>query len=256
MATGDSGDQLGRLKSYLPPWFGDTFPVLSAVLSAIAGVKGFLYQLIAFAALQARLATASGGFLDLAAVDFFGTGTTRRPGQSDASFRNLIIVNLFRERATRRAIEQVLIDLTGREPIIFEPARVQDTGAYNCPSLGYGVAGGYGSMLMPYQALVTAYRPSGSGIPSVAGYGISAGGYSTPSQAEYASLSMVTDTITDDDIYDAVSGVKVYGTTVWVRIGNSYSLGPTPPDFTLFVGNRPLHFGSSATPIRLIGWNL
>lgn len=237
MATGDAPDQLGRLKSVLPPWFADANPIRDALLQGFAVVQTFLYGLIVYARLQTRIRTATGGWLDLIAEDFFGSTVRRVPTQSDASFLNEIVVNLFRERGTRRSVVQVLTDLTGTPPSIFEPARPQDTGGYGCPSLGYGAAGAYGSLLIPYQAFVIAYRPLGSGIPNVAGYGIPTGAYGTASRAEYADLSEIKDTITDAQIYAAVESVKPVGTILWVMIQNG------PPTFlSLALGSGTVLF--------------
>lgn len=220
MAIGDQNDILKRLKSTLPRWFSDTTPILDAVLSGWAAAWSFLYSLYAYAKQQTRILTATDGWLDMIAGDFFGTSLVRKANQSDASFRARIIINMFRERATRNAITRILKDLTGRTPIIIEPQRPADTGAYGAPNCGYGAAGAYGSILLPAQAFVIAYRPVGSGIPNVAGYGISTGGYGQASQAEYASQSMVLDTVSDADIYAAVDSVKPAGTTLWTRINS------------------------------------
>jgi hypothetical protein len=136
-------------------------------------------------------------------------------------------MNLFRERGTRYAIHRVLEDLTGRTPKIFEPTRPADTGGYGEPrGLAYGVAGGYGSLLLPYQGFVVAYRPTGTGIPNVAGYGLAnygttsggPGGYGVASQIQYASLDMIQGAITDDDIYAAIDSVNPAGIIAWTRI--------------------------------------
>jgi len=96
-----------------------------------------------------------------------------------------------------------------------------DTGAYRAPNCGYGVAGAYGSIVLPYQAFVIAYRPvSSAGIANVSGYSISTGGYGQPSQAEYASMSMVTGGVADADIFAAIDAVKPAGTIIWTRISN------------------------------------
>jgi len=226
------------------------------VLTGIAGTQAFLYDLIAFAKLQTRIKTATGGWLDLIAVDFFGADAVRGAGQSDASLRSEILVNLFRERGTRAGLEKVLLDLTGNEPTIFEPARVQDTGAYRGPSRGYGVAGPYGSVRLPFQAFVTAYLPLGSGIPNVSGYRMPAGGYGVPSRLEYASLDVIADAVRDSDIFAAVDGVKPIATTVWVNIGNGTGRLTIVPDFSLIVGGKPVRLGSSGAHIRLLGLNL
>jgi hypothetical protein len=84
----------------------------------------------------------------------------------------------------------------------------------------YSQSGGYGSLMLPCQAFVTAYRPASSGIPNVAGYGISTGAYTTPSQSEYASLAMVQGAVQDADIYAALDSIKAAGTTLWTRISS------------------------------------
>jgi hypothetical protein len=218
--TGDQPDVFARLKSVLPRWFGDNTPYLDALMQGFAQAGAYAYSLYLYAKLQTRILTATDGWLDMIAADFFGAALVRSANQSDASFRARIIINILRERGTRNAINKVLIDLTGRAPIIVEPTRPNDTGAYGAPNSGYGVAGAYGSVLLPYQAFVTAFRPLGSGIPYVAGYGVSTGAYSTPSRAEYAPLSSVLNTISDADIYAAMDSVKVAGTTVWTRISS------------------------------------
>lgn len=229
--TGDQADIFARLKAILPArWFGspsDSVPILDAVLQGIASVLAFAYSLYAYAKLQTRIMTATGGYLDLIAADFFGTDLLRGTGQSDASYRALILANLFREKATRNAVVRALTDLTGIAPLIVEPRRPLDTGAYGISISGYGAAGAYGSMVLPFQAFVTAYRPhSDVGLASVAGYGISTGGYSEPSQAEYADSNALLNGVTDADIFAAVDAVRPAATIVWTRITNQ----TTQPD--------------------------
>lgn len=224
--TGDQQDIFTRIKSLLPRWYGDITPLLDGLIQGLAWAGSFIYSLYAYAKLQTRIKTATEGWLDMIAADFFGSTLVRSINQSDTAFRARIIVNLFRERATRAGIVSVLKDLTGRAPIIFEPLRPADTGAYSAPNSGYGAAGGYGSVLLPFQAFVTALRPIGSGIPLVAGYGLAnygatnggPGGYGTASIIEYGSLDMVKDSISDADIYAAVDSVKPAATIVWTRI--------------------------------------
>jgi hypothetical protein len=465
MATGDQDDILTRLKALLPPtWFGDSHPFITAILTACAQALTWCYSLYVYAKLQTRINTATDGWLDLIAYDFFGNNYGRSAGQSDDVFRNGIKINLFRERGTRHSVQKILEDLTGNTPFIFEPQRPLDTGAYGAAvavtrssigsyvdtqgiirsaaantvrydanpydtslnglmieessanqitqsqafslwttlassvnmgypspdggnnayklnatattaqhelstglasstfttgqyyvttiyakaaersvlqiywfggtagmssnyanfdlssgisqgtcygvymsrlangwfrciavetingaatsrscalslatnindgrrptnigtgtdglyifgaqlevgsqpssyiqtvgsiasrdadnllnnmttnstfSGGYGLTGGYGSQLIPYQAFITAYRPSGSGIPYVAGYSSTPSGYSIASRGEYASQSMLTGSVTDAQIYAAVASVKMEGTIAWVKI--------------------------------------
>jgi hypothetical protein len=221
MSTGDRPDLLARIQALLPRgWFGDSPSILTALLTGFAAIYSSLYTVLSHARLQMRIATSVDGFLDVVSADFFGASLPRKANESDTAFRNRITVNLFRERATRKAIIQVLTTLTGRAPTIVEPERPADTGAYSVPTSGYGVAGAYGSMLLAYQAFVTAYRPIGAGIPFVAGYGSSPSGYSIASRGEYASLSMVITAVSDADIASAVASVIPIGTIAWLRISS------------------------------------
>jgi len=132
MAKGDQQDLYQRLRAQLPPWFGDaaSSPILNGLLQGLAYGWAYFYALLVYARLQTRIKTATDGWLDMIASDFFGLTLQRKTGQSDASFRANIVANLFRERGTRNAIIKVLTDLTGRPPTIIEPSRPMDTGVY------------------------------------------------------------------------------------------------------------------------------
>jgi hypothetical protein len=221
MATGDQTDFVARLKAVLPGgWFRDATPILDGVLNGIAWALSLVYGLAAYARLQTRIGTATDGFLDLISLDFFGSKLPRKPQEMDSAFRARILSQLFLEKATRRGLIRVLQLLTGRTPLVFEPARIADTGAYSTNTMGYGVAGAYGSLALPFQAFVMAYRPTGQGIPFVGGYGSSVGAYSTPSQLEYANPSLIQGVVQDADIYAAIDAVKPAGTIIWTRISS------------------------------------
>ena len=212
---GDAQDMLARLKSVLPArWHGEANPVLEAVLAGLADGWAWLHDMLATVRAQARIATAIGAMLDLIAGDFFGPRLRRRRAQGDAAFRAAILRELLRDRATRPALVAALQDLTGRTPAVFEPRRPADTGAWGM-ALGYGVAGGWGSLALPYQCFVTARRPHGSGIAGIAGWG--SGGWGTGASA-WASLAMIAGQITDTDILGAVAAAMPAAATAWVRI--------------------------------------
>lgn len=215
--TGDPQDIVARLKSVLPArWFGDSTPVLDALLSGLAAAWSWLYQLLAYARLQTRIATATDDWLDRIAADFFGPRLARRTNEDDDDFRHRILLEIKRPRATRPALIQALTDLTGRPPSIFEPARPADTGAYNL-ALGYGAAGGWGSLSLPCQFFVTAYRPRDSGIAAIPGYG--AGGWNQSASA-WASLGMIQGQVTDPDIFATIADTLPAGITAWSRISS------------------------------------
>ncbi len=210
---------LARLASLLPlRWFPDTTPVLSSLLAGLADGWAWLYTMLGYAQLQTRIATASDTFLDLVSQDCFGGSLPRRLGESDASFRARIRSELLRNRATRAALISVLTDLTGRTPVVFEPARPADTGAYGI-ALGYGVAGGWGSLALPFQSFVTAFRPLGVGVPNVAGWGVGAGGWGAGT-IEYASTPMVEAQVADTDITTAIARTVPVAATAWTRISD------------------------------------
>lgn len=220
MATGDQDDMLRRLRSALPRgWFSDSAPVLDAVLSGFAAVAAHVYAFLLYVKRQSRIKTASDGWLDLLAFDFFGLRFRRYPGESDHSFRHRVIDEILRPRATREGIIRAVRDLTGRDPEFFEPANPSDCGGYGMArAMGYNMAGRYGSLMLPYQAFVVAYRPAGLGVPMVAGYGTGAGGLTVGGHIEYVGQSMIAGPVTDADIYRTISETKAAGTVIWTSI--------------------------------------
>lgn len=222
---GDQQDMLTRLRAVLPMrWFPDRATVLEGLLSGLASCWSWAYQQLQYVKAQTRLGTATDVWLDVAAWDFLGDRLIRRRGQSDSAFRARVRLELFRERGTRGAIISVLRDLTGRDPSVFEPARSTDTGGYASLAgagggVSYGLAGGLGSMSLPFQCFITAYRPTGSGIALVSGWGDLGGGY-CQGTIEYASLDMVQGQVTDQDIYAAVASVLPIAAIGWTRITN------------------------------------
>ena len=223
--TGDQQDITGRLQAVLPThWFPDSAPILEGVLSGLASGWASIYGLLQYVKAQTRIGTASDIWLDVIALDFFGSRIVRLTNQSDDAFRNRILSEIFRERGTRAAVISALQDLTGRPPIVFEPARSTDTGGYTTLTGGgggvaYGVAGGWGSLSLPYQSFITAYRPIGTGIATVGGWGDPAGGYGVGA-FEYANLDMIQGQVTDDAIYAAVADVLPVATIGWTSIVN------------------------------------
>jgi hypothetical protein len=114
-------------------------------------------------------------------------------------------------------MSQVLFDLTGRWPLIIEPAKPDDCGCLGL-TLGLGVAGPLGSTSCPYQAFVTAYRPIGNGAANWPGIATNWFGLSTTSALLPA--TQLFPQVSDADIVAAIEATKVYGTTIWYRITN------------------------------------
>jgi hypothetical protein len=221
--TGDQQDMLARLRGVLPTyWFPDSAPLLDAVLNGLASTWSWICSILQYVRAQTRIATATDVWLDVIALDFFGDGLARWPNQEDSVFRGRIQRNLFRERGTRAGVIAALQDLTGQAPIVFEPARATDTGGYGsliypATGLAYGAAGGWGSMALPFQCFITAYRPLNTGIAFVSGWGGDGGGYGEGA-LEYAGLDMVQGQVTDDIIYAAVAEVLPVSSIGWTNI--------------------------------------
>ncbi len=212
-------DFIARLQALLPlRWFAGSAPLLTALLGGLSEGWAWLYAMLGYAKVQTRIATASDSFLDLIAGDFFAASLPRRFGEADAAFRARIQHELLRPRATRAALASELLALTGRAPVIFEPARPADTGAWGM-ALGYGAAGGWGSLALPFQCFVTAYRPTISGVPLAGGYGSGAGGFGAGA-LQYVSPAMVQSQVSDADILAAIASTMPVAAAAWTRIAN------------------------------------
>lgn len=228
MATGDTNDVTSRLKSYMPRgWFGDwtSAPIISAVLTGIGSVLSVSYTLIMFVRAQTRLQTSVSGWIDLWAYDFLGYSLPRKLGEVDAAYIARIKIAIFQPRGTRPAMMNVLTHLTGRAPIIFEPARPLDSGCFG-KNQGvasfFGVAR-FGSIAAPFSCLITAYRAQITGGSAGAAYNNAAAwsAFNTPlSHSYYGSLAAEVSTATDTDILNAINATRPIATNVGVYISN------------------------------------
>lgn len=234
MATGDQNDMLARLQATLPAgWFSQASPVLDATLAGFASGWALLYTQQQYVALQTRIATATDVNLDMVAADYFGAWPVRALGENDQSFRARVQAELLAPRGTRAALLQNLTALTGKTPLIFEPANAADTGAYGgradrkWQGLAYGQAGGWGSLALPFQCFVTAFRASAGGIANVAGYRMGAGGYGVGA-IQYVTLDMVQSAVTDDDIIAEIATTIPTGSIAWSNIGGPAMGGIAP----------------------------
>jgi len=227
--TGDQSDMQARLLSALPNgWFADEAPILSGLLSGLASAWAWLYSLLAYVRLQTRIATASDGWLDIIARDYGGPALARQAGETDAAFRARINRNLQALRGTRAALITAITDLTGRTPVVFEPAYPPDTGGLGTIGLGWNTTGGWGNLDLPYQCFVTAYRPAGGGIADSGGWGdlaasgtpnLALGGWGTGA-LQYGNASLIEGQITDPQIYATISSYMPAATIAWTALSD------------------------------------
>jgi hypothetical protein len=143
VATGDPGDIRARLKSVLPAgWFEEAgatsgtsaspTPILDAMLAGFGAVLSWAWGLLSYARAQTRLGTASDGWLELAAQDYFGEGNFPRfAGESDPAYAARILANLLPQADTRAALSAAIAAVTGRAPRITELWRPLDTGCWD-----------------------------------------------------------------------------------------------------------------------------
>ena len=207
-----AGDMQLRLRRMLPArWWADEAPVLDGLLLGLGTALAAIYGLIAYARQQTRLATATAPWLDLAMQDFLGGRLPRRPQETDDAFRVRLLAAMQRPRATRGAVEQAVLRVTGGTPWMFEPRRPADTGAWNLGCLGYGTAGGWGSLGLPAQVFVVVERPRGTGCALLAGYGT--GGIVT-----YAGLAQIGAQVPDAEIFAAIADAMPSGAVAWTRL--------------------------------------
>jgi hypothetical protein len=211
-------DMLARLKSLLPArWFAPTATYANAILGGLSDGLQFVSGLITYARQQIRIATASGIWLDLIALDYFGSRIRRGTNQADDAFRTRIRAEVLRQRVTRAGMVGAVKDLTGRAPAIFEPWNPADAGVYGGPGLAYGAAGGWGSLAFPAQVFMTVTRPGAQGVPGVNGWGGVIGAYGS-GQIAWVNPGSVSGAVTDADIYDLITHTKPTGSIAWVRL--------------------------------------
>ena len=245
-AVGSVGDMVSRMRTVMPAsWFPVTppgapasaAPVLDGLLSGPGWAWSYCYALTVYVIAQARLATATGGLLDMICTDFFGALLKRRPAETDDAFRARIRANLLIPKATRAAVSAAIATLLGQIPEILEPSRAADTGGYGSSMVptaggggGYGAAGvALGSSGMAFQYLVTVFAGAirtrrasqasyidGAGAMQIAGryvtrFGTVAGAAATPF-IEPRGFNLIKDSIGWSGCIAAATGANLQWT--------------------------------------------
>jgi hypothetical protein len=216
--TGDQADIIGRIYRWLPSrWFpAGPGTLVYAVVAGLAAGLAPIYAMIAYAGQQIRIATATDGWLDLIAGDYFGQHLPRQSGEADAAFSARIRREILRERVTREAIDRIVFDTTGNHPTIIEPDRTSDIGCWR-QGFAWGT-GTYGSKGVPFQLFVTTPRQNPAPFPILAGWRATFGAYRGPFAAYALPSIFPPPQPPDAAIVAAIESVRPAGITVWLRL--------------------------------------
>ncbi len=209
---------------------------LNVILAAYIYTAITNYNQLLFCFLQLYITTMTDADeLSLFAQDYIGY-FPQLANEPNESYKKRIQSNLLRPRATRQAMYDVILALTGFAPTIFEPWRAIDCmGGYGGASsenysMGYGTHGLYGSGSYPYQCFIDVTIPiaqSMGSYPAYLGesstppyYGVGAyGGESGSNDVMwYGGQSLINELVTAEQLYQVINATKVYGTVCWVAI--------------------------------------
>jgi hypothetical protein len=229
-----------RLADLFPRgWAGDDAKQsgnVFALLLSVAQQIQFVQSEIQYALGAERLGTATSPELDLASIDFLGDTLPRPAGASDTKFASEIIAQLFQPAATRQALQDALIDLTGQLPRMMEPWNPSDTGGWGANSYwdvdtvanparwaGSTRYQGYIETTPPSISAIGANNPIltwGTAYWDVPGY--------------FFGIIQAADV---DALNDTLNRLRAYGTTIWVKLLTQTALqavtGLTPPSAVL-----------------------
>jgi hypothetical protein len=130
-----SGQQFADRVADLFPrgWSGDEAKYsgnLYALFLSFGQQMAVVQDQIQYAQRAQRMQTETFPELDEASQDFLGDILPRASGTTDAAFARQITAAMFQPVATRRALSNALIQLTGFQPRMMEPWNVRDTGAW------------------------------------------------------------------------------------------------------------------------------
>lgn len=233
MAVGDAGNIHGRLRKYLPPsWFGGRgdSPLVGSVMAGVAAILVNTFSLIAFAKLQARIATSTGGWLDLSAYSFLGSTLPRFHLEIDDSYRPRVMKEIFRERNTRPSGIDLLTELTGQVPFVYEGWYAPANGGWRTPAFAWGSRGRLGSRGQPSRVIFETTIPQTYGVPNRGGWGSTytnggaVGGWGIGNFSWVDYDESVGHGAALEDILSRLDAIRTDGVEYWVRFSN-------PPGF-------------------------
>lgn len=247
MAQGDPSDMLSRQLSLYPQGWAEEaggtsnvggtagtsdspHPILDAILSGFASLWSWAFSLLTYVGQQMRVPTSTDGFLELAALDYYGAGQfPRLTGEVDIDYATRIQDNLLPIGSTREDISEAIMALTGEAPLIVEPWCPADTGvSWNHP-VAAGAAGGamYYSNIsvkvpgrfagrshaLAYQCWIDTITPPVPGGSGGFGYFGKTAFFDAATYYDDGQPQLLG----QDDVLDTIVKLKAEGTLIWVR---------------------------------------
>lgn len=196
-----------------------------ALLLSVGNEMQIVQQEVQYALSAQRLQTETFPELDFASIDFLGETSPRSPGETDSDFSQQIIAALFQTAATRSAIQNGLIALTGSQPRMMEPWSVADTGAWgvrsywNVDTVANPARWGNGGLR--YQGFI---ETAPAAIPAIGPdnpilcWGANA--YWNVPGYFFGIIALVD----ENAVNDTVNRLRAYGTLIWLKLVASSSL--------------------------------
>lgn len=236
MATGSAPDLIMRLQRWLPSrWFpaqavnpDGSVPRLQALLAGMAAGFAAVWTQLQYARAQARLGSASDGWLDLGVADLARDRLPRLSGESDAAYWARVKPLILPKANTRPNIRTALEALTGNPVRMIEPWDPRDTfcwgvGFWGVDSVAH--PGNWSNGGARYQGLVQCVLPAAQELgrrPRERFWdGMFWGrGWWWNGSAAYAGGAL--------SVYALINRLKVFGTRIWVRFVTVGGI-PVPP---------------------------
>lgn len=219
-----SGEQFAARISDLFPrgWASDDARLsgnVHALFLSFAQQLSFVQTEIQYALRAQRLQTETFPELDFASVDYLGDLLPRPHGQTDADFALAITNALFSRVATKQALSNALLRLTGVLPRMMEPWNVTDTGAWGVGGPSYW---NVDTIRNParwggdqrYQGFIETTPPSidalGPNNPILT--------WNTAYWNVPGYFFGIISSVGEDTLNDTLNRIRAYGTEVWVKL--------------------------------------
>lgn len=247
-----SPDQFHQRLARLIPhgWAGDDAAqdgLVGEFLQSLSEQLEFVLGELQYAAAAQRLTSETFPELDTASTDFLGSSLPRPSGMDDADYGQLIIANLFKQADTRLAISNAIQLLTGVTPRMIEPWNIFDTGTWD--HISYwdvdtpANPARWGDGSLSWQGFIETVPPA---IPAIGANNpiltFDDGAFWDVPGYFFGTIQSQSTQV----LYDLINKLRVYGTTVWVKILTQI------PSGAIVAPNAPGSVTASATSAQTV----